>query len=246
MPQVMLGSKQLDKEALLQQVAEHQGVLLFDKPTGWTSHDVVAFVRGITRIKKVGHSGTLDPLATGLLVVLVGREATKQQDRFLKQHKTYLVTACLGAISDTYDAEGEISPQATYQLVREKASQEQIQAWCQKHLGEISQTVPPYSAVKVAGRRLHHLARSGELPVEAELPKRTVTIFELVLRSYHDDEKAGSVLVELEVACSSGTYIRSLVHQLGQDLTIGAYVTELRRTKIGDLTVKSSDLLHIE
>jgi tRNA pseudouridine55 synthase len=189
-------------------------VLLVDKPAGVTSHDVVAGVRR-SRRAKAGHAGTLDPFATGLLLVLIGREATREQRRFLELPKTYHATARFGAVSTTGDPEGEITetgvmPPATLDLP----------------VGELRQLPPAYSAIKLAGERAYARARRGE---ELQMPPRFVTVhrFEELWR---EGDRAG-----FEIQCSSGTYVRSLIADLGD-----AYCTELRRTGIGPFSVEEA------
>jgi tRNA pseudouridine55 synthase len=191
------------------------GVLLRAKPAGVTSHDVVAEVRrSLPRGTKVGHAGTLDPFATGLLLVLVGR-ATRAQRFLMALPKTYRAVARLGWTSDTGDRDGE--------LVHTGRVPERLEI----PTGEQLQTPPAYSAVKVGGRRAYELARSGELP---ELTARPVTIHRAELLS-HDGERA-----QFEIECSSGTYVRSLVTDLGD-----AYCEELERTAIGPFRLEDAD-----
>jgi tRNA pseudouridine55 synthase len=189
-------------------------VLLVDKPAGVTSHDVVAGVRR-NRGAKTGHAGTLDPFATGLLLVLIGREATREQRRFVELPKTYRATARFGAVSTTGDPEGEITetgvmPPATLDLP----------------VGELRQLPPAYSAIKLGGERAYARARRGE---ELEMPPRFVTIhrFEELWR---EGDRAS-----FEIECSSGTYVRSLIADLGD-----SYCTELRRTAIGPFSVEEA------
>ncbi len=183
------------------------GILLIDKPAGMTSHDVVAVVRRALKGVKVGHAGTLDPFATGLLIVLVGT-ATKAQRRFMELPKRYETIARLGAVSSTGDTEGEIVE--TDKLPPDPPP---------LPTGEIRQRPPRYSAVKIGGQRAYKRARRGE---EFEMPERIVTIhrFEQLWRK---DKQAGYA-----IECSSGTYVRSLIADLGD-----AYCVELRRTAIG-------------
>jgi tRNA pseudouridine55 synthase len=192
------------------------GVLLVDKPAGPTSHDVVARVRR-ERGQKTGHAGTLDPFATGLLIVLLGREATRCQARFMALPKTYVTVARFGAVSTTGDPEGEITetgvlPERPLALPT----------------GEIRQRPPAYSAVKVRGERAYKRARRGE---ELEMPERIVTVTRFEERR-HDGERA-----EFEIECSSGTYVRSLVADLGD-----AYCESLRRTAIGPFGADEAEL----
>jgi tRNA pseudouridine55 synthase len=191
--------------------APEPGVLLVDKPAGITSHDVVAGVRR-EHGQKAGHAGTLDPFATGLLLVLLGRPATRCQARFMALPKTYRVVARLGAVSSTGDPEGEITE--TGAMPPEPLA---------LPTGEIRQRPPAYSAVKVGGVRAYTRARRGE---EVEVPERQVTVhrFEQLWRR---EDRA-----EFEIECSSGTYVRSLIADLGD-----AYCEALRRTAIGPFAV---------
>jgi tRNA pseudouridine55 synthase len=194
--------------------APEPGVLLLDKPAGITSHDAVARVRR-ERGQKTGHAGTLDPFATGLLLLLLGREATRCQPQFMALPKTYRAVARFGALSTTGDPEGEITetgvlPDGPLELP----------------MGDITQRPPAYSAVKVGGVRAYKRARRGE---EVEVPERLVTVhrFEQLWRR-HDR-------AEFEIECSSGTYVRSLIADLGD-----AYCESLRRTAIGPFSVEIS------
>lgn len=206
-------------------------MLLIDKPADWTSFDVVAKIRGTARTIsgnkkiKVGHAGTLDPFATGLLIVLIGDE-TKKQDIYMKQDKEYEATLFLGATSTTGDPEGDITPQEC-----EKPGQKAIVASLEALQGTISQTPPIYSAIKVDGKRAYKLARAGEMP---EMKPREVVIHEIELLGYDFPE------LNIRVSCSSGTYIRTLAEDIGKALGCGAYLTALRRTKIGDYGIKNA------
>jgi len=216
-------------------------ILLIDKPTGMTSHDVVDFMRHKTGIKRIGHAGTLDPLATGLLIVLVGRSATKRQMEFLKQDKEYLCTAQLGITTDTYDHDGQITNKTKWQQVSE-VTKNQIEQAIKKLTGEIKQQVPAFSAVKQKGKKLYQLARRGQIET-ANLPVRTITIYAFDLLELQKDEAKQTLAIKLRVKCSSGTYIRSLVHDLGRNLGVGAVVLELRRTKIGSYSIENAQQL---
>jgi len=189
------------------------GVVLVDKPAGKTSHDVVAAVRRGLSNRRVGHAGTLDPFATGLLLVLVGR-ATRAQRFFMELPKTYVVTARLGAVSTTGDPEGEITETGVVPSLVLPT-------------GEITQRPPAYSAVKVGGERAYRKARRGE---EVDVAERTVTVHRFELLSREDDRAT------FEVECSSGTYVRSLVSDLGD-----AYCEALRRTAVGPFSVEDAD-----
>lgn len=195
--------------------APEPGVLLVDKPAGITSHDVVAGIRR-ERGQKTGHAGTLDPFATGLLLVLLGREATRCQARFMALPKTYRTVARFGAISTTGDPDGQITetgivPPDPLELP----------------LGEIRQRPPAYSAVKVGGIRAYKLARRGE---EVEMPERQVTLYRFQ-QLWRRNERA-----EFEIECSSGTYVRSLIAELRD-----AYCESLRRTVIGPFSVEQTE-----
>ncbi len=192
------------------------GVLLVDKPAGPTSHDVVARVRR-ERGQKTGHAGTLDPFATGLLIVLLGREATRCQARFMALPKTYVTVARFGAVSSTGDPEGEITETGA------------LPEWpLELPTGELRQRPPAYSAVKVGGERAYRRARRGE---ELEMPERIVSVTRFEER-WHEGDRA-----ELAIECSSGTYVRSLVADLGD-----AYCESLRRTAIGPFAVDEAEL----
>lgn len=203
-----------------------QGVLLVDKPAGWTSFDVVNYVRKMVAAEqgtkpkntKVGHAGTLDPFATGLLILLIGKDYTRRAAEFSKLDKTYEVTMRLGATSSTGDPEGEITPVSTY-----KPTGAEIEAALQQLTGQIEQTPPAYSAIKVNGQRAYTLARAGK---EFAIKSRKVSIHHLRLDDYTYPD------VKFTAEVSSGTYIRSLVEDLGHALNTGAYTTALRRTKI--------------
>jgi len=182
--------------------------VLADKPSGPTSHDLVARARREHGVKRVGHAGTLDPFATGLLIVLIGREATREQARFMALRKTYRVSARFGATSTTGDRDGEITETGSIPPVNVELP-----------TGEVRQRPPAYSAVKVRGERAYKRARRGE---ELEMPERIVSVHRFIELEREGDR------AEYEIECSSGTYIRSLISDLGD-----AYCQELRRTRIG-------------
>ena len=207
------------------------GILLVDKPYGWSSFKVVAVVRRILsqthgkRIK-VGHAGTLDPFATGLLIILVG-DACKEASRFLKLDKSYQVKATLGATSTTGDPEGEVAAISSKQPTLDEITKVTAQ-----FTGEQLQKPPIYSAIKIDGKRAYHLARKGEA---VDIPARTIVIHSLTVDGYS--------YPTLEFTChvSSGTYIRSLVEDIGHILGVGAYTSELRRLSIGQYSVNEAD-----
>ncbi len=205
-------------------------VVLVDKPAGWTSFDVVAKIRGFLRAEtgnkkiKVGHGGTLDPFATGLLIVLVGN-ACKRADTLLKLDKTYEFTVRLGETSTTGDTEGEIT-ESSWQPSASSGppSQQTIERALQQFTGEITQTPPAYSAIKVDGKRAYDLARAGK---EVRIEPRTVTIHSLELTSYAWPD------LKCVASVSSGTYIRTLAEDIGTALGVGGYCSQLRRTVVG-------------
>ncbi len=207
-------------------------ILLFDKPLGWTSFQLVNKVRWLIRkscsIKKikVGHAGTLDPLATGLLIICTGK-FTKRIEEFQGQEKEYTGTFTLGATTPSYDLETEIDQTYPTQHISEK----NIREATFQFLGEISQFPPVFSALKKDGKRLYEYARNGE---EVEIPSRKISI------SSFEITKINMPNVYFKVTCSKGTYIRSLAHDFGKALDSGAHLSSLRRTKIGTFNVEDS------
>ncbi len=195
-------------------------VLLIDKPKTWTSFDVVRKLKGITRAKKIGHAGTLDPLATGLLVVCTGK-LTKSIQSIQDADKEYVVDFQLGATTPSYDA--EFPPENIQDAHHITAAD--IAAVLPAFIGAVAQVPPVYSAVKIDGERAYKAARAGR---SIEMRSRTVQIYGITLSSL-DNCVARAV-----VHCGKGTYIRSLVHDIGQRLGVGAYILELRRTRIGE------------
>ena len=201
------------------------GILLVDKPEGWTSHDVVAKLRGVMGEKRIGHSGTLDPMATGLLVVFLGR-ATRAVEFAEADEKTYIASLLLGVVTDTQDTSGTV-------LARSETipGREALSAALEKFRGEIEQIPPMYSAVKKDGKKLYELARRG---VEIERSARRISIRELELLSGSTERWT------LRVRCSKGTYIRTLCHDIGQTLGCGACMSALRRTQAGAFSVEQA------
>ncbi|GAB3936385.1 tRNA pseudouridine(55) synthase TruB [Mucilaginibacter myungsuensis] len=208
----------------LQDYADGQ-MLLVNKPYKWTSFDVVGKIRNAFKpLKlKVGHAGTLDPLATGLLVICTGK-MTKQIDTFQAQEKEYTGTFLMGATTPTYDLESE--PEQKFST--ESLTEAQLRAACQQFIGDIQQYPPAHSAIKVDGERLYEKARRGE---EVELKARNVTITEFELTRIELPE------VDFRVVCSKGTYIRSLANDFGIAVNNAAYLSRLRRTRSGDFKV---------
>ena len=198
------------------------GILNVDKPAGLTSHDVVALVRRAAGQRKVGHAGTLDPMATGVLLVCLDK-ATRVTEYLMASPKTYYAIICLGASTTTDDAEGEIVARSQVQV-----SYAEIESALQQFVGRIEQTPPVYSALKREGQRLYRLARQGQAP--ALLP-RPVEIYAARIAEWTPP------LLHLEVRCGPGTYIRALARDLGRALGCGAHVASLRRTASGRFTV---------
>jgi len=199
------------------------GLLLIDKPAGITSHDAVDFIRRRFQIRRVGHGGTLDPAATGLLILLVG-PATRRAATLLGADKTYQATLRLGVTTDTQDGQGKVletRPVGSFSLT-------QIQQACSRFLGEIQQKVPAYSAVRVGGKRSYLLARAG-IAVPERI--RTVRIDELKVLALNLPD------LHLEIRCSKGTYIRMLCEDLGAALGCGGHLAHLRRTRVGPFTL---------
>lgn len=201
------------------------GILLVDKPQNWTSHDVVSKLRGVFGERRIGHSGTLDPLATGLLVVFLGR-ATKAAEFSEAAEKEYIATLRLGLETDTQDITGTVMRTSS-----EVPDRSALEAVLPRFRGEILQLPPMYSAIKVNGKKLYEIARKGG---EVERQPRQITIHELTLLG----EENGDYL--LRVRCSKGTYIRTLCHDIGQALGCGGVMTALRRTRIGGYDVRDA------
>lgn len=202
-----------------------------NKAAGMTSHDVVDVIRRITGERRVGHAGTLDPFATGVLVVGVGREATKTLGWITKEtEKRYTATLRFGATSDTYDREGMMTELEDVKPLKKS----EIQQVIRKYTGNIKQIPPAYSAIKIGGKKSYDLARKGEA---VALAAREVTIHSLTIRSF-----AWPLLV-IDVTCSSGTYIRSLAHDIGRTLGCGAYLEALERTAVGSYTLSMAHTL---
>ncbi len=201
-------------------------VFLIDKPLEWTSFDVVKKVRNTLKIKKVGHAGTLDPLATGLLIVCAGK-MTKQIEKFMGQEKEYTGTFELGSTTESYDLEKPVIHQAE----TDHLSLSEVKNAMEKFTGEIQQIPPMHSAIKVDGKRVYEAARKGKV---VQIDPRPVVIkeFELV--------KFKNPTIHFRVVCFKGTYIRSLARDLGEELKVGAYMSSLIRTRIGDYKLEDA------
>lgn len=202
------------------------GVLLVDKPLGWTSHDVIAFLKGRFRIAKIGHAGTLDPAATGLLVVLIGK-ATKLSNQLTGHDKVYEAELLLGQETDSYDMDGDVtSSKGCVGITFEK-----VTMVISTYVGDLLQVPPMFSAKKINGKKLYELAREGKTIARAAVPIR---INALKMNVF--DPPVLSFVVE----CSKGTYIRSLAHDIGADLGCGATLSKLTRLKSGEYELKNS------
>ncbi len=208
------------------QPCDRSGILLLDKPEGITSYGVVDKVKRILQVKKVGHCGTLDPFATGVLVVCIG-QATRISDQLLMQDKTYAYTARLGVETDTLDRTGQI----VSSWAGDPPNLGEVEVILQSFMGHTTQQVPYFSAVKVGGKRLHQLARKGT-PVD--LPTRSIQIKRLRLLRYEWPD------MDLEVTCSKGTYVRQLAADMGRKLGCGAHVKDLRRLASGAFTLEKA------
>jgi tRNA pseudouridine55 synthase len=200
-------------------ISPFDGALIIDKPSTWTSHDVVAKVRNHFRLEKVGHCGTLDPMATGLLILVLGK-ATKYSERFMSSDKVYEGVMRLGETTDSYDADGEL----TGSMLVPPLSVDDLNEAAASFTGDIMQTPPMVSAVKVGGTPLYKLARKGQ---QVAREPRLVHVYTYRFDDYEEP------FAYFKVSCTKGTYVRSLAHDLGQKLGCGAHLTKLRRTASG-------------
>ncbi len=203
------------------------GALVVDKPTGMTSHDVVQAVRNGTGIRRAGHTGTLDPRASGVLVVLLG-PAVRLSEFISASDKRYQAIIRLGASTDTFDADGKFTRKTEAPV---NVTETQFEEALMKFVGHIQQTPPPYSAVKVQGRKAYEMAREGE---EVDLAPRTIDVYHLEVLEWAPPEAV------IDVHCSSGTYVRSLANDLGDMLGCGGYLVGLRRTKSGRFSLRDA------
>lgn len=203
------------------------GILVVNKPSGITSHDVVAKARKALGTQKIGHVGTLDPLATGVMVLCV-EKALKLAEFLVGESKSYRAVAKLGATSDTGDAEGKLTEVIARPL---PFARPMLEKELEKFEGKQTQTPPKYSAIKIAGKPAYKRARDGE---EFEVPEREIEIYAMHLIRFEWPE------LEFKIKCSSGTYVRSVVEQIGENLKCGAYLTELKRTRSGAFTLKDA------
>jgi len=215
----------------MKSVEKRFGFIIINKVSGPTSHDVIDELRKIIGIRKIGHAGTLDPFASGVLICAVGREATKRIREFAEMDKEYVADIVLGKVSDTYDRTGKIT-------ISEKSGgtgqcpvgtgQCPVRTVLKEFIGKQKQLVPAYSATKVGGKKMYELARAGK---KIFLPPTEIEIYDIELLKYKWPS------LKIKVKCSSGTYIRTLAHDIGQKLGTGAYLKELQRTAIGDYKI---------
>jgi len=204
------------------------GVLVVDKPVGMTSHDVVQAVRNGTNLRRAGHTGTLDPRASGVLVILVG-PAVRLSEYVSASDKRYQAIIRMGGKTDTFDADGKFTQDQDEQPI--DVTEQQFEEVLKTFIGEIEQTPPPYSAVKVQGRKAYEMARKGE---DVKLEPRKITVHHLEVLEWAPPEAV------IDVHCSSGTYVRSLANDLGEKLGCGAYLVGLRRTKSGRFSLRDA------
>ena len=202
-----------------------EGIIVVNKPKGITSFDVIRKLKKILKTKKIGHTGTLDPLATGVMLVCVGR-ATKLASDLEAKDKIYIADFDIGYATDTYDIEGKKIAENIIEVSKENLKQS-----IKKFIGNIKQIPPMYSAIKIDGNKLYHLARKG---IEVERPKRDVTIEYINLLDFKDNK------VKIETKVSKGCYIRSLIYDIGQDLGSYATMTALQRKQVGDYSLENS------
>ncbi len=203
-----------------------EGILIVNKPSGMTSHDVVSFVRRKFNMRQVGHAGTLDPLATGVLIILLGR-STKLFSKFVTYDKAYQATLILGIKTKTADIQGEIIARLPYDHVTQEKTQEVIQEF----IGDIEQIPPMVSAIKIRGKRLYQLAREG---IEVEREPRKIKIKKLQLTDFQSPQ------LKFYLECSKGTYVRKLAEDIGERLGCGACITKIERTKVGPFGIEDA------
>jgi tRNA pseudouridine55 synthase len=214
---------------------EISGFLLVDKESGPTSFNIIYHLRKITNIRKIGHAGTLDPFATGLMIIAIGRSATKNILNYTKLDKVYEAEFCFGATTDSLDPEKEIIYDQNYQGELDKIT---LVNTLTDFKGEITQTPPAYSAIKINGQKAYDLARKGR---EFTIPSRTVHIYDISLLDLRKEEKLA--FATFRVHCSSGTYIRSLARDIAKKLGTTGYCTKLNRTAIGTFKLSNSHKL---
>lgn len=202
------------------------GFLNVYKPRGITSHDVVSVLRKVTKVRQIGHSGTLDPFAEGVLAIAIGK-ATRLIE-YLNDDKEYVAEVSFGRATDTYDIDGKTVFESNKRITKKN-----LENVIEHYRGEISQLPPIYSAIKVNGKKLYEYARKGE---DVKIEPRKVTIFKLEIKDFNEEKQIANILIK----CSKGTYIRSLAHDIGKELECGAYLSRLIRTQAGKLRIENS------
>lgn len=202
------------------------GFLNVYKPRGITSHDVVSVLRKVTKVRQIGHSGTLDPFAEGVLAIAIGK-ATRLIE-YLNDDKEYVAEVSFGRATDTYDIDGKTVFESDKRITKKN-----LENVIEHYRGEISQLPPIYSAIKVNGKKLYEYARKGE---DVKIEPRKVTIFKLEIKDFNEEKQIANILIK----CSKGTYIRSLAHDIGKELECGAYLSRLIRTQAGNLRIENS------
>jgi len=203
------------------------GIFAIYKQKGPTSHDIIRELRRITGIKKIGHAGTLDPLASGVLVVGIGREATKKLGEIVKKEKEYIGIIKLGEVSTTFDSEGE-----KIQIsIKKKPTLINIEKIIKKFIGEIKQTPPIYSAIKIDGEKAYQMARRG---IKFKLKPRIVSIKEIEILRYKWP------LLKIKIICGPGTYVRSIANDIGKEIKTGGYLSSLERTRVGSFKINKA------
>lgn len=202
------------------------GFLNVYKPRGITSHDVVSVLRKVTKVRQIGHSGTLDPFAEGVLAIAIGK-ATRLIE-YLNDDKEYVAEVSFGRATDTYDIDGKTVFESDKRITKKN-----LENVIEHYRGEISQLPPIYSAIKVNGKKLYEYARKGE---DVKIEPRKVTIFKLEIKDFNEEKQIANILIK----CSKGTYIRSLAHDIGKELECGAYLSRLIRTQAGKLRIENS------
>jgi tRNA pseudouridine55 synthase len=205
----------------------NSGLLLINKKEGPTSHDIINQLRKITNIKKIGHAGTLDPFATGLLIIAISRKTTKKISSLVKLDKKYIAEIKLGIETDSYDKTGKTIKKYKGEKIKKKKIKENLKIIEKQEY----QTPPMYSAKKIKGKKLYELARKG---IEIDRPPQKIQIYHIKFKKYHWPK------LKIEIHCSSGTYIRSIAHDLGKKLKCGAHLNKLKRTQIGNYHLKKA------
>ncbi len=213
-------------------------ILPINKPLGLTSHDVVARIRRLSGIKRVGHAGTLDPLADGLLIILIGRSATKRQAEFMDLPKVYHAEVTFGSTSATDDAQGPLTPVATLEQLQ-TLTKDLVAAALPQFIGTIQQRPPIYSALKQAGQPIYKRARAGTI-VATDVPERAVQVDHIELLEFLPATPLHPPSCRLRIWCHKGTYIRSIARDLGAALGTGSYMSQLTREQIGSYHVKDA------